>query len=327
MKAVVCEKYGPPDVLEIREMEKPLPGDKEVLIRNRATTVNAADCNTRGLTHIPPGLGLLARLMLGFNKPRKSILGSVVAGEIEAVGKDVESFSPGDRVYGTGPELGGYAEFACRPEDGALAIIPEQMTYEQAATLPYGALTALYFLKDIGNISKGQKVLIMGASGGVGVFAVQLAKYFGAEVTGVCSTRNVEFVKFLGADNVIDYKQKDLTGSIVKWDIIFDVIVGKTSFSRYKHFLSPNGYYLAVAGGLQEMIQMIWTSMTGGRKVKFGGGEACETKENLEFLNELYNAGRLSPYIDRTFPLEEIVEAHSYVESGQKKGNVVVTLT
>lgn len=326
MKAVVCERYGPPEVLMFKEVDKPVPKDNEVLVKMHATSVNAADCNTRGLTYIPKGLGLLARLMLGFNKPKISILGSVLAGEVEEVGKDVITFKPGDRVYGTGPKLGGYAEYVCRTEEGAFAVIPDSITYEQAATIPYGALTALYFLRDKAKIQSGQKVIVNGASGSVGVFAIQLAKHFVAEVTGVCSTKNLEFVHALGADQVIDYTKEDFTKRDEKWDIIFDMVVGKTSFSRNKNSLYPHGYYLAVAGGLNDMFQMIRTSLTGGRKVVFGGGTACERKENLLFLNELMEAGKLNLLVDKTYPFEQIVEAHRYVESGQKRGNIAVTV-
>ena len=324
MKAVVCDKYGPPEVLKLKEVNKPTPEDNEVLIKVYATTVNAADCNVRGLSYIPAGLGLIAKLMLGFNKPRISIIGSVLAGEIEAIGKDIKSFKPGDQIFGTGPELGAYAEYACRPEKGAIAKMPKNISYEQAATVPYGALTALYFLRDIAKIKSGQKVLINGASGGVGVYAIQLSNYFGAEVTGVCSTDNMDFVKSLGADKVIDYTKEDLTKKGEKWDIIFDIVVGKTSFSRYKKSLNPKGFYLAVAGGLKDMMLMIWTSITGGKKVIFGGGTACERKENLVFLKELIEEGKLQPIVDRSFPLEQIVDAHKYVETGRKKGNIAI---
>ncbi len=326
MKAVVCEKYGPPEVLMLKEADKPAPKDNEVLIKVYASTVNAADCNVRGLTYIPTGLGLVAKLMLGFNKPKIPIIGSVFAGEIEAVGKDVKSFKPGDQVFGTGPELGAYAEYACRPEKGAITKKPGNISFEQAATVPYGALTALYFLRDMAKIKSGQKVLINGASGGVGVYAVQLSHYFGAEVTGVCSTANLDFVKSLGADRVIDYTKENFAQKGERWDVIFDMVVGKTSFSRYKKSLNPKGYYLAVAGGLNDMIQMIWTSITGGKKVIFGGGTACEIQENLVFLNELIEAGKLKPVMDRIFTLEQIVDAHRYVEAGRKKGNIAISV-
>ena len=324
MKAIMYDKFGSPDVLELKEVSKPVPKNNEVLIKVYATTVNAADCNVRGYSFIPPGLGLIARLMLGIRKPKIRILGSALAGEIESVGSNVKQFKKGDQVFGTGPQLGAYAEFAARPEDGALALKPKNMSFEQAATIPYGALTALYFLRDKANIKEGQKVLINGASGNVGMFAVQLANYFGATVTGVCSTSNVELVKSLGAHEVIDYTKADFTQQHKSWDIILDIVVGKTSFSRCKKSLNPGGLYLAVAGGLKELIQMIWTSLGADKKVIFGGGAACEKKDNLIFLKELIEAGKIRTVIDKRFPLEKIVDAHQYVEAGKKKGNVTI---
>ena len=326
MKAYVCEKYGPPEVLQLKEVEKPVPKDNEVLIKVHATTVNAADCNVRGLSYIPTGLGFIAKSMLGFKKPRISITGSVLAGEVEATGEKVTSFKIGDQVFGTGPELGAYAEYACRPEKGALALKPGNTSFEEAATVPYGALTALYFLRDVAKVSPGQKVLVNGASGGVGVYAVQLARYFGAEVTGVCGTRNVEFVKSLGAHKAIDYTQEDPAKMGEKWDVILDVVVGKTSFTRFKKSLTSRGYYLAVAGGLGDMLQMIRTSFAKGKKVIFGGGTACEKKENLEFLKDLIEEGKLKPVLDKTFPFKDLVEAHRYTESRSKRGSVAVSL-
>jgi len=326
MKAYVCEKYGPPEVLQLKEVENPVPKDNEVLIKVHATTVNAADCNVRGLSYIPTGLGFIAKSMLGFKKPRISITGSVLAGEVEATGEKVTSFKIGDQVFGTGPELGAYAEYACRPEKGALALKPGNTSFEEAATVPYGALTALYFLRDAAKVSPGQKVLVNGASGGVGVYAVQLARYFGAEVTGVCGTRNVEFVKSLGAHKAIDYTQEDSAKMGEKWDVILDVVVGKTSFTRFKKSLTSRGYYLAVAGGLGDMLQMIRTSFAKGKKVIFGGGTACEKKENLEFLKDLIEEGKLKPVLDKTFPFKDLVEAHRYTESGSKRGSVAVSL-
>jgi NADPH:quinone reductase-like Zn-dependent oxidoreductase len=326
MKAYVCEKYGPPEVLQLKEVENPVPKDNEVLIKVHATTVNAADCNVRGLSYIPTGLGFIAKSMLGFKKPRISITGSVLAGEVEATGEKVTSFKIGDQVFGTGPELGAYAEYACRPEKGALALKPGNTSFEEAATVPYGALTALYFLRDVAKVSPGQKVLVNGASGGVGVYAVQLARYFGAEVTGVCGTRNVEFVKSLGAHKAIDYTQEDPAKMGEKWDVILDVVVGKTSFTRFKKSLTSRGYYLAVAGGLGDMLQMIRTSFAKGKKVIFGGGTACEKKENLEFLKDLIEEGKLKPVLDKTFPFKDLVEAHRYTESGSKRGSVAVSL-
>lgn len=324
MKAVSFEKFGPPEVLELKDIPKPVPGDNEVLIKVHATTVNAAECNGRGLTFVPPGLGWIARLMLGVNKPKVSILGSSVSGVVEAVGKDVKTFKVGDEVYGSGSAMGAYAEYACSPEDGVLVMKPTNLSHEEAATLPYGAQTALYFLRDKGGIKENQKVLIKGASGDVGSSAVQLAKHFGAEVTGICSTAKIESVRALGADKLIDYTKEDFTQTGEQWNIILDTALGKTSFKQARKVLSPNGYYLAVAGGFRELMQMIWTSLIGGKKVAFGGGEDCESKENLNFLKDLAEAGKLTPIIDKTYPLEEIVEAHRYVESGKKNGNVVI---
>jgi len=327
MKAYVCEKYGPPEVLQLKEVEKPVPGDKELLIKVHASSVNAADLNARGLVQVPPGLGFLARLMMGVKKPKISIQGSVLAGEVEEVGKDIQLFQPGDKVIGTGVQLGGYGEYACSVEDGDMITMPENISYEEASTLPYGAMTALYFLQDKANVTSGQKVLVRGASGGVGSFAVQLARLKGAEVTGVCSTRNVEFVKSLGAHKVIDYTKEDILESGEKWDIVFDIVVGKTSFKRFKKILNPKGYYLAVAGGLNDLLSMLWTSITGGRKVIFGGGTACEIKENLLFIKELIESGKLQVTLDKTFPFEQMVEAHRYAESGAKQGSVAVRIT
>lgn len=326
MKAATCDRYGPPEVLTLKEVDKPFPKADEMLIKVHASTVNAADCNIRGLTYIPPGLGLLAKLMLGFRKPKKSILGSVFAGVIEQVGTDIHTFSKGDAVFGTGDELGAYAEYMCRHEKRAIAVKPKNIYFEQAAAVPYGALTALYFLRDAAKLKGGQKVLVNGASGGVGVYAVQLSRYFGAEVTGVCSAANMDLVKSLGAHKVVDYTQENVTEKGEQWDVIFDVVVGHTSFSRFKKALHPGGCYLAVAGGLKEMLQMIGTSITGGKKVKFGGGTASDTRENMDFIKELLETDKLKPVVDRTFPLEDIAEAHRYVETGRKKGNVTITI-
>lgn len=324
MKAIVYTQYGPPDVLQIKEVEKPVPKGNEVLIRVYATSVTTGDCNVRGFTFVPPGFGPLPRLMFGIRKPKRTILGVELAGEIEAVGKDVTLFKKGDQVFGIdSARWGAYAEYTCRTEAGALAIKPANMAYDEAAAVPFGAGTALSFLR-VAHIQNGQKALIIGASGGVGTYAIQLAKYYGAEVTGVCSTKNLELVKSLGADKVIDYTEEDFTRSGETYDIILDTVVGKTSFSRCKGSLTPKGLYLAVAGGLQEAVQMLWTSMTGGKKVLFGS--ATESKEDLIFLKELIEAGRIKAVIDRRYPLEQTVEAHRYVDKGHKRGNVVITV-
>jgi NADPH:quinone reductase-like Zn-dependent oxidoreductase len=325
MKAAIYRKYGPPEVLKIEEVEKPTPKDNEVLIRIYATTVAAEDPRIRSGTY-PPSLWLPVRMSIGLIKPRKRILGFYLAGEIESVGKGVKRFKEGDQVFGwTGMSFGAYAEYKCMPENGVLAVKPANMNYEEAVAVPNGAITALIFLRDKGNIQNGQKVLINGASGSVGTAAVQLARYYGAEVTGVCSTTNLELVKSLGADKVIDYTQEDFTKSGETYDIIFDV-VGWRSFSRCKGSLKEKGTYLLTNPGLLSFIQILWTSMIGGKKAKWVASALKAKAEDLNFIKELVEAGKIKPAIDRSYPLEQIVEAHSYVETGHKKGDVVITV-
>lgn len=320
MKAIVCAKYGPPDVLQLQEVAKPTPKDNEVLIRIYATTATPSDGMMRR------GESPIGRIITGLRKPSEkyAILGTELAGEIEAVGKEVKRFRKGDQVYGfRGFGTGAYAEYKCMPEAGSLTMKPANMTYEEAAAVVDGASTALFFLRDKAHIQRGQKVLINGASGSIGTSAVQLAKYFGAEVTGVCSATNVELVKSLGADKVIDYTKEDFTKSGETYDIIFDT-VGKNSFSRCKDSLKEKGCYLVTVIGLAPVVQTLWTGVTGGKKVIFA--LSIEKTEALIFLKELIEAGKIKAVIDRCYPLEQTAEAHRYLDKGHKKGNLVITV-
>jgi len=321
MKAIVCTKYGPPEVLELREVEKPTPKDNEVLIRIHAATVTSGDVRIRSFT-FPPGFWLPLRIIYGLRKPRKKIPGNELAGEIEVVGKDVKLFKKGDQVFGVTSGIlsgGTNAEYRCLSEEGLVAIKPANITYEEAAAIPIGGGTALHFLRK-GDIQSGQKVLIYGASGSVGTFAVQLAKYFGAEVTGVCSTTNLNLVKSLGADKVIDYTKEDFTKNGETYDIIFDTVI-KTSFSRCKSSLKRRGVYLTLDWPL---LQILWSSMTSSKKLIWG--VPPERVEDANFLKELMEAEKLRSVIDRRYPLEQTAEAHRYVDKGHKKGNVVITV-
>jgi NADPH:quinone reductase-like Zn-dependent oxidoreductase len=331
MKAIVLTDYGPPEVLQLKEVEKPAPKEDEILVRISATSVGYGDILARNFKeisprdfHMPFPFWLISKIFFGFSKPKITILGSEFAGKIESVGKAVKSFKQGDQVFGyLGQSMGAYAEYICVPEDGVLASKPVNMTYEQAAVIPMGAIMALFLLREKGNIQPGQKVLVNGASGGIGSAAVQIAKYYGAEVTGVCSTPRLEFVKSLGADQVIDYTKEDFTQNGETYDLIFDVL-GKSSFSRSKSSLSQNGRCLYASFKMRQVFQMIWTSVIGSRKVICA--LAPGSTEDLISAKELIEAGKIKAAIDKSFPLEQAAEAHQYVESGQKKGHVVITV-
>jgi len=322
MKAAIYTKYGSPEVLEIKEVEKPTPKDNEVLVKVHATTVTAGDVRMRGFK-VPLSYWLFARIALGFRGPRISILGGELAGEIESVGIDVKNFKKGDQVFAyPGHHGGGYGEYVCLSEDSAIAIKSSNLNFEEAAAISFGGNTALHFLKQA-NIQKGKKVLIYGASGSVGTYAVQLAKYFGAEVTGVCSTTNKDLVKSLGADKVIDYTKENFSKNGEIYDVILDT-VGKASLSDCMRSLKEEGIYLQVVATPAVSIQMKWAGMNSDKTLI--GGTAVPKSENLLFLKELIEEGEIKPVIDRKYPLEQIVEAHRYVDKGHKKGNVVINV-
>jgi len=325
MKAILHTQYGPPDLLQFKEVDKPAPKDNEVLIAIHATTVSTGDCNVRNFTFVTKSMRPMAKLMFGVGKPWKErILGTELAGQVERAGKDVKRFKSGDRVVAsTGMGGGGHAQYACLPEKGALAIKPDSLSWEEAVAIPFGANTALYYLRNLGKVHAGQDLLIIGASGSIGSAGVQLAKHFGATVTAVCSGANVEMVKSLGADKVIDYTKEDFTRNGKTYDLIFD-IVGATTFDRCQNSLKPQGVFLQNIMGLTDIVRILWTSITGRKKLK--GGVAMENLERLTFVVELAAAGKLKPVIDRSYPLEQVAEAFKYVEQGHKKGNVVITV-
>jgi len=321
MKAILFRKYGPPDVLQPGDVERPVPKDNEVLIKTYAATVTAGDCEMRSFT-MPMWIWLPVRIWMGLIHPRIQILGQELAGEIEAIGKDAKQFKVGDQVFAACNNFGAYAEYKCMSSDGPLAIKPDNMSYEEAASIPTGGYNALHFLKKA-NIQPGQKVIINGAGGSIGVMAVQLAKFFGAEVTGVDSLKKLDTLSAIGADHVIDYTQIDFTKTGETYDVILDV-VGKSSFSRCVKSLNENGCYLLANPRLLSMLRAVWTSRTSNKNVMFEFAPA--KPEALEFLRTLIEEGKIRAVIDGTYPLEELAAAHAYVETGRKTGSVVITI-
>lgn len=319
MKAIIYTQYGPPEVLKLTEVARPVPQKNEVLIRVYASTVTSGDWRMR------KAQPFAVRLINGLFKPKRTILGTEFAGEVEAIGPMVGEFKVGDAVYGaTGMKMGTNAEYICMPESDAIAHKPSNLSFEEAAAIPFGGTAALVFLRDKGKIEAGEKILVYGASGSVGTAAVQLAKSFGAEVHGVCSTQNVELVQALGADRVFDYKKEDFAQSGEAYDLIFDT-VGKSPFSACVKALKPKGRYLrAVHLSLSPLLRGLWVSLTSSKKVI--GGVAMERKADLVFLKDLIEAGQMRAVIDRSYPLAQTAEAHAYVEKGHKKGNVVLTV-
>lgn len=319
MRSMVQLSYGPPEVIILQDIVKPSPGSKDIFIRIHASTVGPSDCAFR------KGDPFMIKLIYGLFRPKFAIGGTELAGVIESVGEEVQHFKPGDRVLGMSvKKFGAYAEYKCLPEESPLALIPEDLSFEEAVGVCDGGATALTFLRDKANLRKGQKVLINGASGAVGIYAVQLAKYYGAEVTGVCSGRNESLVKKAGADFVVDYNREDFTKTNKAYDVVFDA-VGKSSFSACKRVLTSKGVYLTTAVKFSVLLQMIWTSSLKGKRVVFATAGLLQNSANLSFLMELAKNGALSAVIDRRYPLEQLPVAQKYVETERKKGNVIIT--
>ena len=318
LKAIIYTKYGPPEVLKLEEIEKPIIKENEILVRVHATSVTPMDYRTRsGKVPMWP----ISKIMIGFWKPKQKILGTEVSGEIVDIGKAVKRFKIGDKVFGFGKSV--YAEYFTAPENAFLELMPPTLSFEQAAAVPFGGITSLHFLKTILNIQSGQRILINGASGGVGVIATQIANHFGAEVTGVCSTKNVDLVRSLGATRVIDYTKADFTKEKnQKYDVIFDV-VGKSSFVRCRKLLTKNGIYLNILTTFKLLIQMFWTSKIGTKKVITG---IAEGGDNLTILKDLTKSNKLQIVIDKIYPLDKIVDAHAYADKGHKVGSVIIKL-
>lgn len=326
MKAIVWTKYGPPDGLQLKEVEKPVPKDDQILVKIHATTITAGDCEMRRL-ELPLKLSLPVRIYAGFLRPKRiPILGQELAGEVEEVGANVKSYKVGDQVFGTtGFGFGAYAEYICLPEEpddvqGTLAPKPASLTYEEAAAVPTAGFEALHFLRKA-DIQPGKKVLIIGAGGSIGTFAIQLARHFGAEVAGVDSTEKMNMLRSIGADHVVDYTKEDYTKIGKTYDLIIDV-VGRHGVTHRLNLLKPEGYYFLAYAGFSHILLSMWTSMTSKKKFKIEA--SSQKREDLILLKALIEDGKLKPIIDKSFPLEQVPEAHKYVETGQKKGNVVI---
>jgi NADPH:quinone reductase-like Zn-dependent oxidoreductase len=319
MRAMVQISYGPPEVIVPQEIAKPLPGDKEILIRLQAAVVGPSDCAFR------KGDPFIIKWIYGLSKPKFAIGGCELAGEVEAIGEEVKHIKAGDRVLGmSNHNFGAHAEYKCLSDERPLAVIPDNITFEEAVGICDGGATALTFLRDKAKLQKGQKILIHGASGAVGIYALQIAKYYGAEVTGVCSAGNVDLVREAGADFIIDYTQEDFTKTNKVYDVVFDA-VGKRSFSECKRVLTAKGMYMTTVPKLSIVIQMIWTSLFKGKRAVFATAGLMQNKANLAFLMELARNGTLKAVIDRRYPLELLPDAHRYVETERKKGNVIIT--
>ncbi|MBK7632034.1 MAG: NAD(P)-dependent alcohol dehydrogenase [Ignavibacteriales bacterium] len=330
MKAIIYDTYGPPEVLKNVELNKPIPGENEILIRNRAASVNYGDIIARNFKDITPQkfnmpflFWIMARSFFGISKPKVKILGSEFSGDVEAVGKNITGFKVGDKVFGyRGQSMGTYAEYFVVPEKSVVSLKPENISYEEAAAVPGGSMVALFAVKKV-NVQKGEKVLVIGASGGNGNFIVQIAKDFGAQVTGVSGTNRIDFVKALGADKVIDYTKEDFSKSGEKYDVIFDIL-GRTGFAKCKNSLTENGKYVLISFKVKQLLQMIWTSIFGKKKV------ICvlspQKLSDLIIVSKMIEEGKIKSILDKTFPKGQAVEAHKYIEKGNKKGNVVISL-
>jgi 2-desacetyl-2-hydroxyethyl bacteriochlorophyllide A dehydrogenase len=317
MKAAVCTSYGKPEVLQLKEVEKPTPKEDQILLKIHSSSVTSGDARVRRADPY------VIRLIFGFKRPRKSVLGVVVAGEVESVGSKVSKFKAGDKVFGTtGMSFGAHAQYQCISENGTLALIPENISYEEAAAIPFGGTASLHFLRK-GNVKAGEKILIYGASGALGTMAVQLAKDMGAEVTAVCSGKNTEMVNELGADKVIDYTKEDFTKNGETYDVIFDTI-GKSSFSAGMKSLKKKGVMLLASAGMGLMLRGAVTSILGSKKVI--SGVIKESAEDMQFFKKLIEAGKLKAVVDKVYALEEITMAHAHVDKGHKKGNVIINM-